>query len=104
VAILKSMGASDAAVARIFFAEGLYIGLLGLMVGVGSGVLGCKLLERFGPPLPTDVYYISNLPVVMRADEIATVALSALLLCCLATVYPALLASRMRPLDGLRYE
>jgi lipoprotein-releasing system permease protein len=104
VAILKSMGATDAAIRRIFFAEGLYIGLLGLTVGVASGVLACKLIMRYGLPLPTDVYYINQLPVVMRAGEIIGVAGLALLLCCLATVYPAMLASRLRPVHGLRYE
>jgi lipoprotein-releasing system permease protein len=104
VAILKSMGATDGAIRRVFFAEGLYIGILGLTVGVASGVLACKLIMRYGLPLPTDVYYISQLPVVMRSGEIMTVAGLALVLCCLATVYPAMLAARMRPVDGLRYE
>ncbi len=104
VAILKSMGADDGAIRRIFFAEGLYIGALGLAVGVASGVLACKLIMRYGLPLPTDVYYINQLPVVMRTGEIVGVATLALMLCCLATVYPAFLASRLRPVDGLRYE
>ncbi len=104
IAILKSMGAGDGAILRIFFAEGLYIGLLGLVVGVASGILGCVLIKRYGLPLPTDVYYISDLPVVMRAGEIGTVAALALALCCLATLYPAVLASRLRPVAGLRYE
>jgi lipoprotein-releasing system permease protein len=104
VAILKAMGASDPAILRVFFAEGLYIGLLGLAVGVSVGIVGCRLIEQFGLPLPTDVYYISRLPVVMRAGEIFTVAALALLLCCLATIYPAVLASRLRPVEGLRYE
>jgi lipoprotein-releasing system permease protein len=104
VAILKAMGASDGAILRVFFAEGLYIGLLGLVAGVTTGVIGCQLIRNYGLPLPTDVYYISQLPVVMRAGEILTVAALALLLCCLATIYPAVLASRMRPVDGLRYE
>jgi lipoprotein-releasing system permease protein len=104
VAILKAMGALDGAVQRVFVAEGLYIGLIGLLVGVATGIVGCLLIERYGLPLPTDVYYISQLPIVMRASEIGIVAASALGLCFLATVYPAWLASRMRPVDGLRYE
>jgi lipoprotein-releasing system permease protein len=104
VAILKAMGASDGAILRVFIAEGLYIGLLGLAMGVGVGVATCLSIDRFGLPLPTDVYYISKLPVVMRVWEILTVAALALVLCCLATLYPAVLASRMRPVEGLRYE
>jgi lipoprotein-releasing system permease protein len=104
VAILKAMGAEDGAVQRVFVAEGLYIGLIGLCAGVATGVAGCLLIERYGLPLPTDIYYITRLPVVMRAGEIAIVAASALGLCFLATVYPAYLAARMGPVDGLRYE
>jgi lipoprotein-releasing system permease protein len=104
VAILKAMGASDGAVERIFIAEGLYIGLIGLFLGVATGIEGCLQMKRYGLPLPADVYYITQLPVVMRTGEIAIVAASALVLCFLATVYPAWLAARMRPVDGLRYE
>jgi len=104
VAILKAMGAEDGAVQRVFVAEGIYIGFIGLLVGVATGIAGCLLIKRYGLPLPTDVYYITQLPVVMRTGEIATVAASALVLCFLATVYPAWLAARMRPVDGLRYE
>ena len=104
VAILKAMGAENGAVQRVFVAEGLYIGLIGLLVGVATGIAGCLLIKRYGLPLPTDVYYITQLPVVMRTGEIVGVAASALGLCFLATVYPAWLAARMRPVDGLRYE
>jgi lipoprotein-releasing system permease protein len=104
VAILKSMGARDGAILRVFFAEGLYIGLLGLVLGLALGIGGCLLLGHYGLPLDPDVYYIQKLPVVMRVREIAAVSLAALGLCCLATLYPAMVASRMRPVDGLRYE
>jgi len=104
VAMLKAMGAEDGAIQRVFVAEGIYIGLIGLLVGVATGIVGCLLIKRYGLPLPTDVYYITQLPVVMRTGEIVTVAASALVLCFLATVYPAWLGARMRPVDGLRYE
>lgn len=104
VAIIKSMGASDWAVSRIFVTEGLYIGLIGIVVGVSLGVGTCYLIMKYGLQLPTDVYYISQLPVVMRAGEIVAIALLALVLCCAATVYPALVASDMRPVEGLKYE
>jgi lipoprotein-releasing system permease protein len=104
VAILKSMGARDGAILRVFIAEGLYIGLLGLGLGLALGISGCLLLARYGLPLDPDVYYIQKLPVVMRWGEIASVSLAALGLCCLATLYPAFLASKMRPVEGLRYE
>jgi lipoprotein-releasing system permease protein len=104
VAILKSMGATDPGILRVFFAEGLYIGLVGLGLGLLMGLGSCLLIWRFGLPLDPDVYYIQKLPIVVRPSEIASVAAAALGLCCLATLYPAYLASRMRPVEGLRYE
>jgi lipoprotein-releasing system permease protein len=104
VAILKSMGARDGAILRIFIAEGLYIGLIGLGLGLVTGISGCLMLAKWGLPLDPDVYYIQQLPVVMRVGEIAAICLAALGLSCLATLYPAFLASRMRPVEGLRYE
>ena len=69
VAILKSMGARDGAIVRIFFGEGLYIGLVGMTIGITWGVLSCRLLERYGLPLPAEVYYIEKLPIVMRGER-----------------------------------
>ena len=105
VAILKSMGARRRAPSSASSsAEGLYIGLLGLAFGVALGIGGSSSSRatacRWTPTSITS----SKLPVVMRGGEIAAVGLAALALCCLATVYPALVASRMRPVEGLRYE
>jgi lipoprotein-releasing system permease protein len=104
VAILKAMGATDGALRRIYFAQGLYIGLIGLAVGGTLGVFSCLMMVKQGLRLPTDIYYISKLPVVMKPGEIVAIAVLALVLCCLATVYPAAVASRMRPVEGLKYE
>jgi lipoprotein-releasing system permease protein len=104
IAILKSMGARSGSVLKIFVAEGLYIGVLGMALGLTTGISGCQLLSRWGLPLDPDIYYIQKLPVVMRGSEITLICLAAVGLCCLATLYPAWLASRTHPVDGLRYD
>jgi lipoprotein-releasing system permease protein len=104
IAILKSMGAESSAVLKIFVAEGLYIGFLGMFFGLATGIAGCLMLSRWGLPLDPDIYYIQKLPVVMRGGEITMICLAAVGLCCLATLYPAWLASRTRPVEGLRYD
>jgi lipoprotein-releasing system permease protein len=104
IAILKSMGARSSSVLKIFVAEGLYIGLLGMALGFSTGIAGCELLSRRGLPLDPDIYYIQKLPVVMRGTEITLICLAAVGLCGVATLYPAYLAARTRPVDGLRYD
>ncbi|MDZ4696073.1 MAG: FtsX-like permease family protein [Deltaproteobacteria bacterium] len=104
VAILKSMGATDGGILRIFLTEGLYIGAIGTLTGFAVGVGACVLMDKVGLPLPTDIYYIEKLPIVMRWPEILGIGLMALSLSCVAAIYPAMLASRLRPVEGLRYE
>ncbi|MDX2021717.1 MAG: ABC transporter permease [Deltaproteobacteria bacterium] len=104
VAILKGMGATDQGIRRLFLLEGAYIGLLGSVVGAAVGVAACLLMETYGLPLPSDIYYIDQLPVVMRPLEVVGISAVALALAVLAAVYPAILASRLRPVEGLRYE
>lgn len=104
VAILKAMGSRDGSILRVFLLEGLTIGVLGMVPGLSTGVATCLLIERFGLRLPSEIYYIERLPVVMRPGEIATIAAVAVALCVLATLSPALMASRLRPVQGLRYE
>ena len=104
IAILKAMGATSGAVLRIFVIQGLYIGLIGMLVGVATGVAVCLLLAHFGIALPTDVYYIPQVPVVLDPADVVLVGLSALGVSLLATAYPSWLASRLRPADGIRYE
>lgn len=102
VAILKSMGASDGAVQRIFVLLGLYMGVVGTTFGVLFGCGVCWALDHFGLPLDTDVYYITKLPVNVNPGELLAVLFASLLLSLLATLYPARLAARLRPVDGLR--
>ncbi|MBL9041605.1 MAG: ABC transporter permease [Myxococcales bacterium] len=102
VAILKSMGASDRAVLRVFVLLGAYMGLVGTTAGVLTGVATCWVFDRFGLPLDTDVYYITKLPVKVSPGELSSVLLASLVLTLLATLYPAWQAARLRPVDALR--
>ncbi len=104
ISILRAMGASQRTVRTIFMLQGLIIGLVGTTVGTVLGLLGCEVLKLIEFPLDTDVYYLDTLPVVVHADNVATVAIAAVLICFLATLYPASVASSIDPVEGLRYE
>ena len=104
IAILKSMGISSSGVARIFQSAGLIVWAVGTSLGLAWGYLGGLVLRRYGFPLDPKVYHINELPVRMDPWEFLFTALFALLVCVLATLYPSIKASRMNPVEGLRYE
>lgn len=104
IAILKSMGATNVSIMKIFVTYGLSIGSLGTILGLCMGVAMCLALQSFGIGLDAEVYYISQIPVRMNWVEIGLVALGAMLVSFLATIPPSLLAARLKPVDGLRYE
>jgi lipoprotein-releasing system permease protein len=104
IAILKSMGASRRGVLRIFVYEGLIIGIIGTLLGLVAGVALCVFVEKFGLRLDPEVYYIEKLPVRMKLHEFAVVGVAALGISLAATIYPAWVASRLKPVEGLRYE
>jgi lipoprotein-releasing system permease protein len=104
IAILMALGASDGAILRTFMTEGMIIGTIGTAFGVATGLAMCTGLAWFGLRLDPDVYYIDRLPIDVSAVDFLIVAASALIICTLATIYPALAASKLRPVDGLRYE
>lgn len=104
IAILKAMGASPRSIRRIFVLEGLLVGVVGTSLGTALGLAGCAILDRYKFPLDTNVYYLDSLPVVVEPSMVVTVALSAMVICLLATIYPATRAANMDPVEGLRYE
>jgi lipoprotein-releasing system permease protein len=104
IAILKSMGVPDGGIRRIFVFQGLVIGGLGALIGLVGGLGICAYLSVYGVPLDSEVYYISKLPVEVNAWEVGAVIVCALFISWAATIYPAYLASKLRPVDGLRYD
>ncbi len=102
ISALKAMGATNSSVMRIFLYSGLYIGVIGMLAGVLAGVGICVFLAYVGLPLNPEIYYISKLPVRMNPVDIGIVALSGVGLSFLATIYPSMLAARLKPADGLR--
>jgi len=105
IAVLMTLGATRRTIRRIFAIEGLIIGVAGTAAGTALGVLLCVLLQRYRfISLPSDVYYISTLPVSLDPGTILLVVASSILICFLATVYPARQASLVEPAEAIRYE
>jgi lipoprotein-releasing system permease protein len=105
IAILKSMGASSKSIMRIFMLDGLVIGVVGTVLGIMGGSVLCFLLKRYQfVKLPSDVYYISTLPVRVQVLDVVLIALSAIAISFLATLYPSYQASKLDPAAAIRYE
>jgi lipoprotein-releasing system permease protein len=113
IAILRTMGASPGLIQRIFLVQGLAIGLMGSLAGVGLGLLIAYNIDVIVPAieaifrvrfLPRDVYFISELPSDVRSADVITVGLMAFGLSVLATIYPSKRAAQVQPAEALRYE
>lgn len=103
IGVLKSMGASDASIMKIFVIEGWVVGLAGTAIGVISGLLICAGLGQLHLNIAADVYMVSSLEVQVNGLEILATVVSALAISHLATLYPALSAARRAPVDAMRY-
>lgn len=104
IAVLRALGASGRVIKRIFVIQGLMIGSLGTFAGVLLGTTLCYLQTTYQLiRLPGDVYYITALPVDLKFSDVTLVALSALVICFLATLYPAHQAARLNPVEAIRY-
>jgi lipoprotein-releasing system permease protein len=105
IAILKSMGASSGAVARLFVTMGAVIGVSGTLAGELLGLGGCWLLRHYEfIELPPDVFIFNKLPVDMDPVNFVVVGTISILICVLAALSPARRASSLVPVEVIRYE
>jgi len=113
IAIMRTMGATQGAILRIFVITGASIGVVGTLIGFLAGTVVCLNIERIRQFLawvfhadifPKEVYFLSKLPAEMSVGETTAVVLVSLALSLLATLYPAWRAARLDPVDALRYE
>jgi lipoprotein-releasing system permease protein len=113
IAILRTLGLTPRGVMQVFMVQGSMIGVIGTVLGVIGGVVLTLNLDRIlraieavlGVQLmPEDVYYITGLPTQLEPSDVSIIALVALAMAFLATIYPAWRAARTAPAEALRYE
>jgi len=105
IAILKTMGTSSGRVMTIFMLQGLVIGVAGTTVGAAGGLALCWVFDRYRLiQIPMDVYQIAYVPFIVQPFDFAIVIVSAIIICFLATIYPSRQASRLDPVQALRFE
>jgi lipoprotein-releasing system permease protein len=105
IAILKAMGATNRGIMSVFMIQGLLIGFIGTAIGIAGGYALGKIINSYEIiKLPADIYYLSKLPVKMKAIDFIVVSFSAVVISFISTVYPSYHAAKMNPVDPLRYE
>ena len=101
VALLKAIGAKTLSIYAIFILDGVIIGVVGCMFGLAVGLGVCAVLQQYGLRLDPRVYYLENLPIVVRPGELAIICIGALVLAIGAAAITALMAANVKPVDGL---
>ena len=105
IGILKSMGMTDRMILRIFMIQGLSIGVIGTTAGTILGLVIAWALDTFEIiKIPAEVYFVEKLPVSIHATDVVMIVGVSLLIAFLATIYPALQASRLQPVRAIRHE
>lgn len=105
IGILKAMGMPAHSIRRIFFAQGLVIGVVGTLLGLLLGFTAAIALDKYKLiALDPAVYFIDHLPVATEPRDVIWIVVSSIVVAAIATVYPSLQASRLFPIDAIRHE
>lgn len=113
IAILRTLGMGPADVVRVFFIQGAVIGWIGVIIGVIAGIILAINVPTVAPAMeqlfgfqimPGDVYYVTQIPSSLELADVAIIAVTALIVTSLATLYPARRAAHVNPAVALRYE
>jgi len=113
VAVLRTIGASQGSILRVFFMSGAMIGVIGTVLGLLLGILFCTFIEQIQAAVEyvtgaevfaSEVYYLPSIPARIEWPEVFWISLFAFVMSCLATLPSAIRASRIDPVEALRYE
>ncbi|MBN1290459.1 MAG: ABC transporter permease [Candidatus Latescibacteria bacterium] len=105
VGILKSMGATNKSIERIFVYQGAFVGISGTIMGSVLGTVFCLIQDKYRIlSFPPDIYFISALPMDLQISDVVSITLVALFLCWLSSYYPAKKAAELAPVDAIRSE
>lgn len=105
VGILKTLGSKKKQIISIFLINGSIIGIVGIVLGSGLGYLLMFIQQKFDIiTLPSSVYFMSRVPFLITADTFAGIAVITFLLCILASVIPSFIASKIKPVNALRFD
>lgn len=105
IAVLKALGASNRTIVKSFILMGGFIGVLGVLSGATLGIITLEaILGGSGMGLPTKEYYLDRVPYQLDMSTVGLVGLSAIAVCLLATIYPSMIANKLKTIEGLRHE